>query len=204
MKKPATHRRRTMALALSIVALTLTFVAGCGTDDAKNSTSTAGHNPADVTFATNMIQHHAQALAMVNLTVERPLDPRFRALASRIRDAQAPEIEAMTKWLGDWDESVPATANDRMDHDMSTMSEGTADMPGMMSADEMSQLEAAADGAFQRLWLEMMVRHHEGAVEMAKAEKAAGKFMPALDLAASIITSQTTEIDEMKALLATL
>ena len=76
--------------------------------------STTEHNDADVEFASNMLQHHAQALSMVDLTRGRTLDPEVQQLAEQIRDAQAPEIEIFTDWLTDWDEEVPETVRDAM------------------------------------------------------------------------------------------
>ena len=74
--------------------------------------SETDHNDADVAFATDMIQHHAQALSMVDLTEGRTLDPEVKQLAEDIRATQAPEIEKMADWLQDWDEKVPATMRD--------------------------------------------------------------------------------------------
>lgn len=203
MNHPA-HKwgRGPMALAFLPLVLLLALVSGCGSNDKPHAMSSTEHNDADVTFATEMIQHHAQALAMVNLTVDRKLTPSFEALATRIREAQAPEIETMTDWLDEWGEKIPETVNDHMNHDMGTMPEGTEDMPGMMSADEMKQLEDAPDGDFETMWLEMMIRHHKGAIEMAKAEQSDGKYKPAVDLANSIASSQSDEIEEMKGMIA--
>lgn len=202
MINPRTKRRQRLA-ALAPVLLLLALAAGCGSGDRdENAVSATEHNEADVAFATDMIQHHAQALAMVNLTVERPLDPEVEALAEDIRDAQGPEIETMVDWLDEWNEKVPGTVNDHMNHDMGTMPEGTEDMPGMMSADEMNDLETASDTEFQKMWLDMMIRHHEGAVEMAATEVDEGRYKPAVDLARSIITAQEGEIDQMEKMLA--
>lgn len=205
MTSPTSIRRRTRVVAFAaLAALLLTFGAGCGDTEGPEPLSDTEHNSADVTFAQDMIQHHAQALAMVNLTANRSLDPDFTALTAQIREAQVPEIETMVDWLREWEETVPETSNDHEHADMGTMPEGMEDMPGAMSADEMSRLEAAADADFSRIWLEMMIRHHDGAIEMAEAEQAQGRFAPAVDLAKSISESQSAEINEMKALLAAL
>lgn len=193
--------RKTPALAALALGLTLTLSA-CGNDDAgtaaSSEVSTTEHNDADVEFASNMLQHHAQALAMVDLTEGRTLDPEVQQLAQDIRDAQTPEIETFTGWLNDWDEEVPETMGD-MSGSMGNMDHGN--MPGMMTADDMAALEDAPDADFQTMWLEMMVKHHEGAVEMAKAEQSNGQYKPAVDLAGNIVESQTAEIDTMKELL---
>lgn len=156
-------KNKTRTRALSAFALTLALGAGltaCGDGtsdaDATAEVSTTEHNDADVAFATNMITHHAQALSMVDLTVKRDLDPEVRALAEDVRDAQGPEIETMADWLTKWGEDVPATMRDHVNsgHDMGDMSDtmddmGHDDMPGMMSADEMNELEDAPDSEFR-------------------------------------------------------
>jgi uncharacterized protein (DUF305 family) len=191
------------------LALTLT---ACGNDDEPSGGTSAqvsetDHNDADVAFATDMIQHHAQALSMVDLTVDRTLDPEVQQLADDIREAQGPEIETMSDWLQEWDEEVPATMRDHSNagHDMEGMGDSMegldSDMPGMMSADDFDELENASDSEFQTMWLEMMVEHHEGAVEMAQDQQESGQYKPAIDLARDVVDTQTAEIDTMKALL---
>ena len=204
-----TNRTSRALSALTLTAALALTAAACGNDDASTGTasevSTTEHNDADVEFASNMLQHHAQALAMVDLTIDRPLDPEVLQLAEQIRDAQAPEIETFTDWLGDWDEEVPETVRDHSNagHDMDDMGDSMNDenMPGMMTSDDMGALEDASDAEFQTMWLEMMIEHHEGAVEMAKAEQGDGQYKPAIDVAGNIVESQTGEIETMKGLL---
>lgn len=160
-----------------------------------------------------MIPHHAQALVMVDMTQGRDLDPAVRTLVEGIRAAQAPEIETMSDWLTDWGEEVPETMRDHMhaghgddsssdaESDMEGMAGMDDDMPGMMSAEEMGDLERAKGADFQTMWLEMMIEHHEGAVEMAETEQDEGRYPDAIDLAGHIIDSQTQEIDTMHSLL---
>lgn len=209
--RPITHTRRPAQLLGTLtlgLALTLT---ACGNDEPTNDAGTqvseTDHNDADVEFATDMIQHHAQALSMVDLTVDRTLDPEVQQLADDIREAQGPEIETMSDWLQDWDEEIPATMRDHSNagHDMEGMGDSMdgldSDMPGMMSGDDFDELENAPDSEFQTMWLEMMVEHHEGAVEMAQEEQDNGQYKPAVDLAGAVVETQTTEIDTMKTLL---
>jgi uncharacterized protein (DUF305 family) len=203
--------RTTRALAALTVGFSLLF-AGCGDDepaaDTQASNARTDHNDADVAFATEMIQHHAQALAMADLTVERDLDPAFEVLIEAIRMAQAPEIETMTDWLAEWGEPIPATVRDHVnaedgEHDMEGMDEddtGT-DMPGMMSDEQMAELEAASDAEFQDMFLTMMIKHHEGAIEMAQTEQEDGQYSPAVSLAEEIEATQTAEIETMQGLL---
>lgn len=203
--------RTTRALGSLSLGLALAVgLSACG-DDADNSSvqvSVTEHNDADVAFAGDMIQHHAQALAMVDLAMDRPLDPEVEALAEDVRAAQAPEIEALAGWLTDWDEQIPETIRDHVNagHGAGDLSDSMrdldhGDMPGMMSADDIDALENTSDTEFQEMWLEMMIEHHEGTIGMAKDEQEDGVFEPARKLAASIETSQQAEIDQMKGLL---
>ena len=195
--------------AATAVVTALTGLAACGTSDNETDTSskssaqgTGPHNDADVTFATSMIPHHQQALEMVDLTEGRTLDPAVRQLADQIEAAQSPEIDTMTGWLTDWGKPVPSVAGTGEDsHDMGGMDMGSQDMPGMMSAEDMANLKGASGADFQDMWLRMMIRHHEGAITMAKAELSDGAYPPAEDLAQSIIDGQQAEIDQMRQLL---
>lgn len=205
--RPRTLVRRPAAL-LSSLALGLALaLTACGNDETSPQVSETEHNDADVAFASDMIQHHAQALSMVDLTTDRILEPEVQRLAADIREAQGPEIETMSDWLQEWGEEVPETMRDHSNAGHG--SEGTgdsmegmdSDMPGMMSAEEFDRLENAPDDQFQTMWLEMMIEHHEGAVEMAKAEQEDGQFKPAVDLAEDVVETQTEEIETMEALL---
>jgi uncharacterized protein (DUF305 family) len=200
---------RAIGATMLTAALGLT-VAACGDEggdggsNASTTVSTTEHDDADVTFASDMLQHHAQALSMVDLTMGRTLDPEVQQLADQIREAQTPEIETFADWLTGWDEKIPETMRDHTnaEQDMGDSMDGMdTDMPGMMSADDMTALENAPDADFQTMWLEMMIKHHEGAVEMAKTERADGRYKPAVDLAGNIVESQSAEIETMQDLL---
>ena len=195
------------ALGLSLAACGDDSNSGSGSPSAVQTASNGDvYNAADVKFATDMIQHHAQALAMVALTDGRPLDPAMKKLTEQIRDAQAPEIETMTGWLTNWGQKVPATVNDHVHggHDMDGMDMGSGtgtDMPGMMTSEQMDQLKNASDAEFQDMWLQMMQDHHRGAIEMAQDEVKKGTFNDAIALAKQIASSQQQEIDKMEAML---
>jgi uncharacterized protein (DUF305 family) len=201
---------RTMRALAAALVLGATLLTGCGDDgpdtDAGTTTSSIDHNDADVAFAGDMIQHHAQALAMVDLTVERPLDPEVQALAEGIRSAQAPEIETMTDWLTQWGEPIPATVRDHVnaedEHGGEHGDDTGTDMPGMMSEEQMDELEAASDAEFQDLFLELMIEHHQGAIEMAQKQQEDGRFEPARALAEQIEAAQAAEIETMQDLIA--
>jgi uncharacterized protein (DUF305 family) len=193
--------RKFLALFAALFALTL--VAACGDNgsegmnhgssksDSSNKES-ADRNAADVKFAQEMIPHHGQAIEMAKRATTRASSPQVKALAQKIEGAQDPEIKTMSEWLKAWGEDVPAA-------DMGSMA-GHASMPGMMSADDMAKLEKASGAEFDTMFIEMMIRHHQGAIEMAKTELKDGKNTKAKELAAQIENAQTAEISEMQAL----
>lgn len=156
--------------------------------------SPASFNMADVMFSTMMIPHHAQAVEMAKLAATRATSPDIKALAGRIQAAQQPEIDLMSGWLKAWGHPVPSAT------DTAGMS-GMGHDSGMMSDDDMRQLEAATGDAFDRLFLTQMIEHHRGALTMAKTEQSTGKNPEALALAGRIITTQTDEIASMEKML---
>lgn len=183
MKKFSALAAATLAAALAL--------AGCGGPDESPQTA-AQFNDADVTFAQDMIPHHRQAIEMAMLADGRADRPEVKSLATDIERAQDPEIQTMTGWLEAWGEEVPEHASG-MDH-------GGTDMPGMMSAEDMKALGQASGAAFDRMFLEMMIRHHEGAIQMARTEQANGKNADAIALAKQIEAAQTAEIATMREL----
>ena len=161
----------------------------------------AAFNEGDVTFAQGMIPHHQQAVEMSTIALDpaRKAGTTVKDLATRIQGAQDPEITLMTGWLAQWGQ--PADGMGGMSMDGMEM----ADMPGMegmMTAAEMTALEGATGPAFDKLWLDMMVRHHQGAVTMSKTAETDGKAAVVKELAAKIISAQEGEIAEMQKLLA--
>ncbi|MFJ7269554.1 DUF305 domain-containing protein [Streptomyces sp. NPDC099050] len=150
------------------------------------------HNAADVAFAKGMIPHHRQAVEMADLAPTRAESAEVKKLADEIRKAQDPEIKTLSGWLTSWGEQVPAEG--AMDH-------SAHGMAGMMTAEEMEKLKDSSGKAFDNAFMEMMIKHHEGAVAMAKTEKAEGAFSDAKTMADAIITSQTAEITRMNSLL---
>ncbi|WP_182899085.1 DUF305 domain-containing protein [Microbispora sp. H10830] len=155
------------------------------------TTPAAVHNDQDVMFARMMIPHHRQAVEMGRLAEGRAADARVARLARRIEAAQAPEIRTMSGWLTAWGERVPGESPAPEHHAM----------PGMMSPEDMRRLAGLSGRAFDRAFLTMMIRHHEGAVAMARDELRTGVYEPARRMAASIVSSQSAEIREMKGLL---
>ncbi len=202
-------KTRTTSIALGLVLVTAVGLGACSSDHSgmsgMSSSTTiaipanANYNPTDIGFAQGMIPHHAQAIEMADLALTNTTSPDVLALAKKIKAAQSPEIEKLSGWLGDWGQTVPSTASGSMDHDMSGM--GGMMMDGMMSQADMDRLETSTGTEFDRLWLELMIQHHEGAVKMSKSEVAGGKNPDAIALSQSIIASQQVEITTMESLL---
>lgn len=204
-----THVRARRATAAALfLTLTGAGLAGCGEDDASGGTPAAEHtaangdvyNDADVEFATEMIPHHADALVMVDMTQGRRLSPEFARLTEDIREAQAPEIEMMADWLTDWGEEVPETSRDHVNSHMGDGDMGMGDGMGM-DPDDLAELRDSGANMFETMWMQMMIEHHEGAIEMAETEQADGLFPDAIALAESIEESQTAEIELMEELI---
>ena len=182
--------RRTLAV-VTLVGLVALVTAGCGSDDDNAESGAAGHNQADVTFAQGMVPHHEQAIEMSDLALQKAGSAKVKDLATRIKAAQGPEIDQMKRWLEDWGASTDGG------HDMAHMGMGA----GMLSDADMKDLGAASGAAFDKLFLEGMIRHHEGAVKMADDELQDGRSPAAKQLAQRIKDTQNAEIAEMKSML---
>ncbi|HEY5247167.1 MAG TPA: DUF305 domain-containing protein [Dermatophilaceae bacterium] len=203
------HLTRTLALPTALAAALV--LSACGTADtattsAANPKASAANsapasktkNEADVVFASMMIPHHAQAISMADTALKQATDPKVKALTTKIKAAQGPEIERMSGWLTGWGAPVPAAD---AGSDMAGM-EGMGDQTGgMMSAKEITNLNKATGSAFDRTWLQMMIKHHQGAVAMAKTALDQGSNPEAKKLAQSIIDGQSAEISEMNSIL---
>ena len=148
--------------------------------------ATGAYSDDELMFASMMIPHHEQAVTMSELALENTTNQDVIALATAIRDAQGPEIKQMQSWL---DQS-----------DYSGTHAGHMDMGGMLSDEELAKLAIAKGASFDRLFLEGMIAHHEGAIEMASMIKDSTKA-EVKTLYENIVTSQGAEIEAMKALL---
>jgi len=187
-------KRITMA-AVTIAAVSGLVLAGCSNagNDTSSIAANASYNAADVEFAQSMIPHHQQAVMMSQMAESAASTKRVRTLAGEIEAAQAPEIKQMRAWLAEWNvEETDAGGHMAMGHGSDGM-----DMPGMMSTEQMSDLDSAKGSAFDEMFLTMMIEHHEGAVDMANAVKADGKDTDVRKLADAIIKGQTAEIATM-------
>lgn len=152
----------------------------------------AGFNADDVAFATNMIPHHEQAVEMSALVPDRSTNPEIKALAERISAAQEPEIRTMQAFLVQWNEN-PEAGSGHEGHG--------AMMQGMVDEATMAKLKSLNGQEFDTLWLQSMISHHQGAIEMAQAEIANGDNVDAKRLAQTIVDTQQAEIGQMKQML---
>ena len=154
---------------------------------------------ADVRFMQGMIPHHAQALEMTVLVAERTADEAMQRLAQRIELSQEDEIEMMQEWLRSRGQEVPGVDA----HHAS----GWEPMPGMLTPEEMDGLGAAEGVAFDRLFLELMIKHHQGAVTMVENlldQRGAAQDSQLFAFTSDVTSDQTAEIDRMDAMLAAL
>lgn len=190
--------RRTRLTVVAVAALGL-LLAGCGgshdMDDMGMATpsGTSGASAADAMFAQMMIPHHEQAVEMSTLAETRASSPQIKELAAEIKAAQQPEIDQMTAWLEEWGMPVMSGMDAMGEH-------GGHGMSGMLTDDQMAELEAASGPEFDRLFAEFMILHHEGAIDMAE-DVADSKDPRVATLAAAIITTQAEEIAQLQAFL---
>ncbi|MEV7799325.1 DUF305 domain-containing protein [Microbacterium foliorum] len=163
-----------------------------GMHGGSGSSASADANTEDIMFARMMIEHHEQAVEMSDTILSKEgIDERVVSLAEEIKAAQEPEIQTMDQWLEEWDADMGNMGG--MDHG-----------DGMMSDEDMQALDDATGAEASRLFLEQMIEHHEGAIDMAQDEVDDGQNSDAVALAETIIDTQTTEIATMKEILATL
>jgi uncharacterized protein (DUF305 family) len=157
------------------------------------------HTAADVRFMQGMIHHHAQALDMTALIPSRAGREEMKLLGLRIELSQADEIKMMRRWLEMRGEEVPAEHAHHMP--------GATLMPGMLTPDEMNQLAEASGEPFDRLFLEFMMKHHEGALIMVDelfSSAGAGQESDIFAFASDVVADQRAEIERMGGMLALL
>ena len=150
----------------------------------------AVHNAQDVMFAQMMIPHHQQALELAALVPGRSTNPAVAKLADAIAAQQQPEINAMKAQLAQWEVDPHGMAG-----------HGGMPMTGMVDDATMAKLKTLQGKEFDTLWLQSMIGHHQGAIEMAGAEVAGGQSPDMIAMAQNIVTVQQTEIDQMKQML---
>jgi len=197
MKEDPTMRTRPLILTVAGIAIAA-LLAACGSH-ASSSASTA-----DVSFAQLMIPHHQQAVQMADMAITSASSPDVQKLAEQIKGAQGPEISTMQSWLTAWraddhmegmDPSAPVNG------DMGGMDMGGMSAYGMMTQEDMEKLSNATGTDFDRMWLQMMIAHHQGAVTMAQQVLDTTTNPEVQKLAQAVVDGQTQEIDAMQKLL---
>lgn len=164
---------------LLLVLISALFLSGCATSAQSNSEYSAD----DINFAEMMIPHHEQAIEMSEIALLNTTNPEVLKLAQQIKDAQSPEIDLMKSWTG-----------------VKTSTHAGHLMEGMLSENELSDLREAKEREFDTLFLQGMIKHHEGAIVMAQ-EVSASKNEEVANLSSAIIAAQNMEIAAMKVLL---
>lgn len=163
---------------------------------------THDYTAADVMFMTGMIYHHAQAVLIARWAHTHDASPSLRALCERIVVGQGDEIALMQRWLRDRGEPVPDPS---AGHNMPGMDQPVM-MPGMLTPDQLAELDRAKGRAFDRLFLTFMIQHHRGAITMVNTlfAQGAGEQERVYRFASDVFADQTTEIARMQKMLAAL
>lgn len=200
----------------AVLALAVLAAAGCAARGRSTANSTApvspaeqarvdsgrpAYTPADVHFLAGMIGHHAQAIQMAGWAPSHGASAAVRALSERIVVAQNDEIVFAQRWLRERNEFVPPA--DPRGHIMPGMDHPML-MPGMLTPQQMAQLDAARGVEFDRLFLTFMIQHHQGALTMVQTllnSPGAGQDGPVFRFASDVHADQTTEINRMTLML---
>ncbi|HEY7684852.1 MAG TPA: DUF305 domain-containing protein [Gemmatimonadales bacterium] len=199
---------------INVGALAVMAAAACATATQQSTspspaapapadTSRSTYTAADVHFMTGMIHHHAQAVVMASWAPTHGASQAVRAMCERIVVGQRDEIVLMERWLRERGEPVPDTGA----HDMMPGMDHSTMMPGMLSAEQMAQLDRARGREFDRLFLTLMIQHHQGAITMVDrlfGSQGGGENEPVFRIASDVYADQTTEIDRMQKMLAAL
>jgi len=197
MTKKTESKNNLNTIILIIIAILIAFVAGFLVNNNSdrhdmgsmmNDSIDSQYSKNEIMFAAMMIPHHEQAVTMSKLALTNTTNPQVLDLAQRIKAAQEPEIVQMNTWL---------------DGGYSMMGHDGHQMGGMLSDEELAKLETLRDKEFDQMFLESMIVHHEGAIQMTQMiTDSSNKEVKTL--ADNIISSQTKELAEMKELLANL
>lgn len=191
------------ALVPSAVLATLLLLAGCGGGGEPRPASRTAYNgdvfnSADVRFASDMVVHHAQGLQLVGMLREHAASSELKALGERLLAEQPLQTEEMVTWLTDWDEEVPETPMDHVnaDHHGEGGMELTGDeLPGLLSSEQVEDLEQLTGAEFDRRWAELMIEHQRGALTMVETLEDRGAFEPARQLATTIADQHAETIE---------
>ena len=186
-----------MGKILKVVGALIHGASPVGAWDRSSRTS---HNGADTLFVRAMIAHHRQALRMADLALQRAEDDRVHAVARTIKLTRPEETRRLRVWLDAWGESTgggPDRVSDMNDPELLT---GTS---AMISEAALSEVTATEQHCFDQLWLEMVIQHHERAVDASKTEQANGMSPAATRLARQVELAQGRVVNQMQAYLKT-
>src|SRR6059036_259132 len=163
-------------------------------------TARHGYTAADVRFMSGMIYHHAQAILIAGWAPSHDAGPSVQTLCDRIVASQKDEIALLSRWLATRHEAVPQPDPEHMM--MPGMDPGHM-MPGMLTDEQLAQLDHARGPDFDALFLRLMIQHHQGAVTMVNQLFAAGagEEEPVYKMASSVYADQTSEIERMQRML---
>ena len=191
--------------ALAVIAVVACANAAQGAPSgavrASPDTGPARYTPADVQFMSGMISHHAQAVLMAGWAPTHGASAAVRTLCERIVVGQRDEIAFMQRWLGERHEVVPPA--DPRGHMMAGMDRPML-MPGMLTPEQMAQLDGARGPEFDRSFLKFMIQHHRGAITMVEqllSTQGAAQDGLVFQFASGVNADQTTEIDRMTRML---
>lgn len=189
MSTRRSRKRRSLTATLLVSAI---LVAGCSSAAVTTGTpiqavGLAGDRAdADVRFSQEMIPHHRQTIQLADLVDGRSENPYVRDLAAKIKKVESADIDLMSGWLRSWKVEVPAEG----DH-------AAHNMPGMLSATQISSLEGRSGAAFDKLWLSVLGKHLNSGVQMAQVAIALGRHRPTTQLAEKMVTEQRAQITEI-------
>lgn len=188
---------------LSVLAGTILRADSASIARARTDSIRLPYTAADIHFMSGMIGHHAQAIAMSQLAPTRSATPAVQRLAERIINAQYDEINIMRQWLADRQQPIPEVTPKGMKM-MMDGAEHEMLMPGMLTEQQMAQLDSARGKEFDELFLTYMIQHHRGAVGMVKelfGTYAAGQDELVFRFATDVNVDQNTEISRMEQML---
>jgi uncharacterized protein (DUF305 family) len=219
----STHMRRASAAAIVLVAAACSAnksamrtapsatPAGAASNaayvaKARADSARLPYTEADIHFMSGMIHHHAQAIAMAKWAPTHGASPAVQRMCERIINAQTDEITVMSNWLRDRNQPVPVPSPSGMKMMMNGM-EHTMLMPGMLSEEQMKELDAARGVDFDKLFLKYMIQHHKGALQMVtdvQSVNGADQDELTFKLTSDVYADQSTEIDRMEKMLVAL
>jgi len=186
-----------LTMTRNLAVICALVIAGCSSGSTIDQD--ASWNKADQKFVQEMIPHHEQAVVMSEMANNVEVSGETTALATEIISAQASEIELMQGFLSEWGVEYDSSSDPHAGHMMSG-----DESYGMMTDEELAELENSMGSGFEKMWLTMMLAHHKGAIKMAETVIADGKDTRVKTLAETIISAQQKELELINLLLANL